>query len=295
MFDSFLSPKLAENISKKVYMQKNKPGMYIVATPIGNILDFSLRAIHILRQAEYVFAEDTRQARKLFDFYEIKTKLIACHEYNELDNSITSIIKNNAIYALISDAGTPLISDPGYRIINWCLNNNIDVISVPGASATLAALSISGLPTDRFMFIGFLPEKKEAQKCILTDLRQQKSTMIFFESPKRLLNTLKNMNIILGDRDCCICKEITKIFEESVRGKLSEVINHFSNNNPLGEFTVIVAGNTSENQTNNMAAFVDLEATLQKLSLKDSVKYISKKYTIHKNIIYQKALEIKKH
>ena len=142
---AFLSPTLLEKILNKISQQQNKPGLYLVATPIGNMFDISLRAIHILRSSKCVFAEDTRQARKLFDFYEIETQLIACHEYNEIDDSVISHIKEGEIYALISDAGSPMISDPGYRLVNWCVEREIEVFVVPGACAMVSALSLSGL------------------------------------------------------------------------------------------------------------------------------------------------------
>jgi 16S rRNA (cytidine1402-2'-O)-methyltransferase len=148
-----------EKISQKLHDQQHRPGLYVVATPIGNIFDISLRAIYILKKSKYIFAEDTRQSKKLLNFYDIATPLISCHEHNEIGVSITSRIKKNEIYALISDAGTPLISDPGYKITNWCLAQQIDIIPIPGASALVAGLSAAGLPTDSFTFYGFLPPK----------------------------------------------------------------------------------------------------------------------------------------
>ncbi|MBR1734117.1 MAG: 16S rRNA (cytidine(1402)-2'-O)-methyltransferase [Alphaproteobacteria bacterium] len=282
-----------EKLNTKLLDQNHKPGLYIVATPIGNILDISFRAISILTKAEYIFAEDTRQSRKLLDWYEIKsTKLIACHEYNETHESITSLIENQKIYALVSDAGTPAISDPGYKIVNWCLQHGIDVHPIPGASSFVTALCASGMPSDHFAFFGFLPPKEFARKKFLKNLSNESGTMIFFESPKRLLKSLKNMLEILGDRHCCVCRELTKIFEEFLHGTISEIIEHFSKNNPIGEFVILISGN-KKIEINEDTIWRELSELLQKKSLKESVKEIADKYNLSKNTAYQKALELK--
>lgn len=292
-----MSPQLIEKLNAKLLEQNHKPGLYVVATPIGNILDISLRAISILKQARYVFAEDTRQSRKLFDWYGIKTKLISCHEYNETDNSVISLIEKGGIYALISDAGTPAISDPGYKIVNWCLLNEISVFPIPGACAAIAALSASGMPSDRFTFFGFLPSKDRARKIFLSKLETETATMIFFESPNRLLNALNDMREIFGDRYCCVCRELTKIFEEFNRGKISEIIEYFSVYKPIGEFVILVTGcseqKINEQKINEKNVFDELDEILQSKSLKESVKLISDKYHIQKSIVYRKALELK--
>ncbi len=291
MPESFLSPTLVTKLLSKLDSQQNKPGLYLVSTPIGNILDMSFRAIHILRQAKYIFAEDTRQSKKLLNFYEINTRLISCHEYNEIESS--KILTNDDIYALISDAGTPVISDPGYRVVNWCIENGINVIPVPGASSLVSALTASGLPTDAFTFYGFLPPKAQAKKTFLNKICDNDSTMIFFESPKKIVATLSCMLDMLGDRYCCVCREITKIFEEFKRGRLSELIEYFSVEKPVGEFVLVVAGNEKKDFDEN-SVFKELKKTLQKKTLKDSVQEISDKFCINKNIVYKKALELKR-
>ena len=184
LFDAFFPPQISDTILRKLYEQQNKTGLYVVATPIGNIFDISLRALYILKKAKCIFAEDTRQSKKLLSFYGINTKLVACHEYNEIDDSVTSLIQQDEIYALISDAGTPTISDPGYRIVNWCIENSIDVFPIPGASAFVAGLSVSGLPTDNFAFHGFLPPKLQARKSALENLKSEKMTMILNQDKK---------------------------------------------------------------------------------------------------------------
>lgn len=283
---------MLEKISSKISEQKNKPGLYIVATPIGNIFDITFRAIYILKNARYIFAEDTRQSKKLLSFYEIKSPLISCHEHNEASDSLKANLKNEEIYALISDAGTPLISDPGYRVVNWCIQNNINVFPIPGACSPIAGLSASGLPTDNFLFLGFLSNKKHARNLMLTALCEQTSTMIFFESPKRIIETLIDMKQIFGDRHCCVCRELTKIFEEFSRGYLSEIIEYFSNKEPIGEFIVIVSGNKNI-AVDEEKIFQELTDLLENTSLRDASKKIAEKYNMNKNLLYKKALEIK--
>ncbi len=294
MSDALLSPQLLEKISSKISDQKNKPGLYIVATPIGNILDITFRALYFLKNAEYIFAEDTRQSRKLLNFYDIKSPMISCHQHNETSESLKKIMKKEGIYVLISDAGTPLISDPGYKIVNWCIQNRIDVFSIPGACSLIAGLSASGMATDNFMFCGFLSHKNNIRKISLNKLVEASSTLIFFESPKRVIETLIDMKEILGDRYCCICRELTKFFEEFKRGCLAELIEYFSINEPVGEFIIIVSGN-KEISVDEEKIFQELTHLLKNtsLSLRDARKNIAEKYHINKNHIYKKALEIK--
>ena len=293
MSEALLSSTFAEKISQKLHEQQHKPGLYVVATPIGNIFDISFRAIYILKKAKYIFAEDTRQSKKLLNFYEIKTPLVACHEYNEDHRSVVSKIEQNNVYALISDAGTPLISDPGYRIVNWCLKHQIYVFPIPGACAPIAGLSAAGLPTDNFTFHGFLPSKSRARQSRLDSIKNTMSTAVFLESSERILGTLNDMLKIMGDRRACVCREITKIFEEFRRGNLSELIDYFSQNKPLGEFMVIISGN-EEIFSNESEAFVELSEQLKAETLKNAVGKIFSKHRLSKRAIYSKALEIKR-
>ncbi|MDR0581098.1 MAG: 16S rRNA (cytidine(1402)-2'-O)-methyltransferase [Holosporaceae bacterium] len=293
MTDPLLSSALGEKISQKLHDQQHKPGLYVVATPIGNILDISLRALYILKKSKYIFAEDTRQSKKLLNFYEIKTPLITCHEYNEDHPSVVSKIEPNNIYALVSDAGTPLISDPGYRIVDWCVKCQIEVFPIPGACAPIAGLSAAGLPTDSFTFHGFLAPKAHARRSQLDSVKDMASTAVFLESPERILDSLQDMLKIFGDRRACICREITKIFEEFRRGNLSELIEYFSKNKPIGEFLVIISGKRKI-FADEGAAFVELSAQLKTETLKNAVRKVFSKYGISKKTIYNKALEIKR-
>ena len=267
--------------------------MYVVATPIGNIFDISLRALYILKKSRIIFAEDTRNSKKLLNFYEIDVPLIACHEYNEIDSAVVNKIKPGEIYSLISDAGTPGISDPGYRLVNWCVENNIEVSPIPGASSFVAGLSCSGLPTDKFTFFGFLPNKRHARREFLQNIFERTETLIFLESPKRLSESLREMLNVFGNRFCCVCKEMTKMYENFQRGRLSEVTEYFSANEPLGEFVIIVSGNDKKNSFNQKEISQELAELMKSRSLRDSVDLISEKHGLNKKEIYRKALELK--
>lgn len=303
-----ISPELSEKLNAKILEQNHKPGLYIVATPIGNIFDISLRALWILKKACCIFAEDTRQSRKLLDWYEIKTKVVACHEYNETDSSVISRINqinqinqdNGGIFALISDAGTPAISDPGYRLVNWCLENGVDVFPIPGASAAIAAMSASGMPSDRFTFFGFPPPKEKARKDFFENIRGEQGTLIFYESPNRLVSCLKDMLEIFGDRSCCVCREITKVFEEFKRRTLAESVRYFQEqkHKPTGEFVILLDGYSKKSEEINFEIIKEeLKGMLQNegIKMKDAVKILADKYAqkgIRRNKIYKIGIEI---
>ena len=216
--------------------------LYIISTPIGNLSDISSRALEILSSVNLIAAEDTRVSRKLLNHYKIKNKLISYNDFNEnfKAKSLLRLLKNDKNIAVISDAGTPCISDPGYRIVNMALTNNIKVISIPGATSLIAALSISGLPSDKFFFEGFLPKKKGLNKRMKI-LSKLDATIIIFESPKRVVKTLNKILDFMGDRVVSLCKEITKIHETTYFGRISEVLDKISQNTIKGEFVVMIA------------------------------------------------------
>lgn len=217
--------------------------LYIVATPIGNLTDITLRALDILRQVNLIAAEDTRHASILLKKYAIETPLISYYEQNEERRSAELLEKllNGTQIALITDAGTPLLSDPGYRLVQKAIANAIMVVPIPGPSAVLTALVCSGLATDRFVFEGFLPRKKGRQTR-LRELASENRTIIFFESPFRVVATLEDLLQYFGERRCVCARELTKIHEEFRRGYLSELLAHFKINKPRGEFVIIVEG-----------------------------------------------------
>jgi len=218
--------------------------LYLVPTPIGNLEDITLRAIKVLKEVDLVLAEDTRTSGKLLKHLEVGTPLQSHHMHNEHKtvDALVQKIKTGAIMALISDAGTPAISDPGFLLTRACVENNIEVECLPGATAFVPALVNSGLPNDRFVFEGFLPIKKGRQTR-LKELAEETRTMIFYESPHKLLKTLGHFSEYLGiDRPVSISRELTKMYEETIRGSLGEVISHFEKKAPKGEFVIVVAG-----------------------------------------------------
>jgi 16S rRNA (cytidine1402-2'-O)-methyltransferase len=218
--------------------------LYIVPTPIGNLEDITLRALNVLKSVDFILAEDTRTSGNLLKHYQISKPLVAYHQHNEhrVYEKITERIVAGETAALVSDAGTPAISDPGFLLVRECLKNDIQVECLPGATALLPALVNSGLPADRFLFEGFLPHKK-GRKTKLEYLSGVPYTVILYESPHRLMKTLEQLATHFGaDRQVAVSRELTKVFEETVRGSLSEITAHFSNNIVKGEFVVVVAG-----------------------------------------------------
>ena len=218
--------------------------LYVVPTPVGNMEDMTFRAIRILKEADLILAEDTRTSGTLLKHYEIKNAMQSHHKFNahQTVESIVNRIKGGQTVALISDAGTPGISDPGFLVVRECVRNGIEVQCLPGATAFVPALVSSGLPDERFCFEGFLPQKK-GRMTRLNALKEETRTMIFYESPYRLLKTLTQFAEIFGaDRPVSVCREISKIHEESVRGTLQEVIAHFTETEPRGEIVIILGG-----------------------------------------------------
>jgi len=216
--------------------------LYIVATPIGNLGDITFRAIEVLKQVDVIACEDTRHTKILLSHYGIQKTLISYFEHNKEKKAryILRLLDDGKNVALVSDAGTPGISDPGYRVIRDALDNEVNVISIPGANAALAALAVSGMPTDRFAFEGFLPNKTTARKKKLSEFAKKKSTIICYESPHRLLASLEDMGEVLGDAELVVAREITKKFEEIKRGNASDLLAYFKQKKVRGEFVVII-------------------------------------------------------
>ncbi len=216
--------------------------LYIVSTPIGNLKDITLRAIEILKDVDFILCEDTRTSSNLLNHFEIKKELISFNAFNE-KNKIEFVVNrmlSNQTAALISDAGTPLISDPGVRLVSSCIKNGIEIIPIPGASALIAALSMSGLPTDSFVFEGFIPQKKGRQTK-LKELAEEKRTVVLYESTYRIEKLLNELNEYLPERFVVVCREITKKFEESWRGFPKELLDSFPERISKGEFVVVIA------------------------------------------------------
>lgn len=221
--------------------------LYIVATPIGNLEDITLRAIRILKEVDYVFAEDTRVTKKLLNHLEIETIIYRYDEHtkqHQVEN-IVNLLKEGKNIALVTDAGTPCISDPGYEVVDEALKNDIKVVPIPGVSAMTAAASVAGVSMRRFVFEGFLPKKKGRQT-LLKSFADEKRTIMFFESPHRVVRTLKDIEEFIGEREVVLIREITKIYEEIVRGTTKELIEKFENKTLKGEYVIIVRGNEIE-------------------------------------------------
>jgi len=217
--------------------------LYLVATPIGNLEDITLRALRILRSVGLIAAEDTRATRRLLSHYDIHTPLTSYFEHNKLtklDQILTTLREKDV--AIVSEAGTPGISDPGYELIRAAIELGVEVVSVPGASAVVAALAISGLPTDRFVYVGFMPRRRADRKRSLERLASATQTIVAFEAPHRVVEALEDIRAVLGNRRIAVAREVTKVHEEVVRGSVDEVLQHFASRPPRGELTLIIAG-----------------------------------------------------
>ncbi len=220
--------------------------LYLVATPIGNLEDLSFRAARILKETPLIAAEDTRTTKILLDHYQITTPLTAYHDHNKETKSKTLLehLKGQDL-ALVSDAGTPAINDPGYYLVQAAIKEGHQVIPIPGPSAPVAALSASGLPTDNFLYLGYLPRKKGARLAVLDQIKDIHWTLVFLETPHRLVAALEDCLSVLGDREIAVSRELTKLHEEIKRGLISEVHTHFTENQPKGEITLVIAGRTN--------------------------------------------------
>ncbi len=270
------------------------PGLYIVATPIGNLRDITLRALDILRAADVVLAEDTRVAAKLLSAYGLKKPLLRYddHAGPAVLPEIIERLHAGQVVAQISDAGTPLISDPGFRLVEMARQTGVNVHPIPGASSVLAALCIAGLPTDRFLFAGFVPNKQAARRQFLGEFATQASTLVFFETGPRLHDSLTDMLAVLGDRDACVCRELTKLYENAYRGTLSALAADPHLVEPKGEIVIVIAPPAEEKPS---AESLDeaLKLALEHYSPSDAAKQLAQMFGVPRNVIYQKALALK--
>ncbi len=217
--------------------------LYLVATPIGNLEDITLRALRVLKESDLIACEDTRRTQKLLNHYAIRKKLVSYHEHNEFTRGAELVVEleQGARVALVSDAGMPAISDPGHHLVSLCRRHQIAVVPVPGASALVAALAASGIPTDSFLFLGFLPSRAAARRKALSGLAGQPHTLVIYEAPHRLTEMLGDARTTLGDREAVAAREVTKLHEEFLRGRLGELQARFTRKPPRGEFTLLIA------------------------------------------------------
>jgi 16S rRNA (cytidine1402-2'-O)-methyltransferase len=277
----------------------SKLGMlYIVATPIGNLEDITLRALGVLGQVDLIAAEDTRWTKKLLDHHQIKSRLISYHEHNEVERtkSLVEKLRGGVSVALVSNAGTPSVSDPGFRLIREAIANDIVIVPIPGASAIITALSASGLATDSFVFAGFLSKKDGKRRNQLQALEGEERTIILYESPFRILTLLRELIEIMGDRYGVLSREMTKTYEEFLRGNLSEILDNLKNRPAVkGEITLLI----EKKQKDDAAALLDVvrEELRIRLAAKDEtlssiVKKTSAKYGLPKKLVYSEALKI---
>lgn len=273
------------------------PGLYLVATPIGNLADISLRALSVLARADLIAAEDTRHSKKLLTHFGIGGALGAYHEHNaerERPRLIARLRAGQSV-ALISDAGTPLISDPGYKLVREALDAGLLVVSIPGPSAPLAALTSSGLPTDTFLFAGFLPSKSGPRRARLADLQDVPATLIFFETGPRLAKSLADMADVLGPREGAIAKELTKLHESVTRGELRELTSALSSEALKGEFVIVVGPpEAAAPEASDAAIAEQLEKALKVESFRDAVRSVAEILQVSRARVYELGLKLKR-
>ena len=279
-----------ENINNKV-----KNGLYIVATPIGNLSDITLRALEVLKKSDYVLCEDTRISKNLLERYEIKSKLIANHKFNEKKNlsKVIDILKSGSIVSLISDAGTPSISDPGAILVNECVSNDIDIFPIPGASAVSSAVSISGF-NEKYFFYGFFPEKNNKLKEDFERLSNLESCIVFFISPRKFNRSIKDLKHYFSNRKILVCREMTKFYEEYIRTDV-ETLEPFKSD-PKGELTIVISEKVKEKNSSIILKESDkmnIQKLIKKLSIKDITDLISQNTNVSKKEIYNYCLKIK--
>ena len=267
------------------------PALYVVATPIGNLEDISLRALRLLKQVQLIAAEDTRTTRRLLNFYDIKTPLTSYHEHNKrakLDYLLDCLKREDV--ALVSEAGMPGLSDPGYELIGAAIERGISVVPVPGASAVVTALAVSGLPTDQFLYLGFLPRRSGVRRRLFQSVVGEPRTLVMFEAPHRLQETLNDALEILGDRKAAVCRELTKVHEEVFRGRLNQAKEHFTQ--PRGEFTLIIEGKSEAEPEISRQIETELRKLRQQgVRAKEAVSRLSESSGISKKKLYQAWLK----
>src|ERR1043166_4928594 len=271
------------------------PGtLYIVATPIGNLEDITLRALRILKEVDLIAAEDTRHTQHLLRHFDIRTALTSYHDHNEQTKArqlVARLLQGESV-ALVSDAGTPTISDPGYRLVREAIQAQIKIVPLPGASAVTTVLSASGLPTDRFLFEGFLPAKAGERRDRLQMLSNETGTLIFYEAPHRLKQTLDDIHAIFGDREMLLAREVTKLHEEFLRGSVSELIQQIDDREIRGEVTLVISGARGENQVSVDQLKSEIEELRSKgMRVKEIAEVLGERYSLAKRELYRIALE----
>ena len=273
-------------------MLMDKPSLYLIPTPIGNLDDITIRGLKTLELVDVILCEDTRETSKLLSKYNIKKKLVSCHEFNEdkMKDKVLGFLESGLNVGLVTDQGTPLISDPGYRIVDYISLHNYNIVSLPGATAFVPALTISALSPQPFTFYGFLNAKKTKQIKELESLRNHPYTLIFYEAPHRLLDTLNNIKEVFGDRNICVVREISKKYEQAIRGKIIEVL---ARDFPIkGEFVIVVEGAALEFDFNSMSIVEHVNYYIKDGNTKnEAIKLVAKERGIPKSIVYKEYLD----
>lgn len=271
-------------------------GLYVVATPIGNLNDISARALDTLNAAEIIACEDTRVTKKLFALLGISIhKNFICYQnYNEEDKAagIVDIIKGGQAVALVSDAGSPLISDPGYKLVSLCRKEGVKVYSIPGAAAVICALQLAGLPTNRFMFAGFIPNKDKARADLFNELKSINTTLVLYETAPRLLKTLQAAGEVFGTREMAVVREITKLYEDARNGTAQELAQYYTENPAKGEIVLVIAP-PCQSESAEIDVKNELSSRLQKMSLKSAVEEVTALSGLSKKEVYNQALALK--
>jgi 16S rRNA (cytidine1402-2'-O)-methyltransferase len=282
------------DLKKESDNNKLKKGLYLISTPIGNLADISYRAINILENSDHILCEDTRVSKNLLNKYKIKADLISNHKFNEVKNleKIINLLKSDQLISIISDAGTPAISDPGSKIINECIKNNIDVIPIPGASAVTTAVSISGF-SERFYFYGFFPEKDKIINEDLSQISILNASIVFFISPKKFNKSIKYLKKFFAGRKILICREMTKYYEEFIRNDVDELVEI---KDLKGELTIVISEKQSlKNTSQNLSEsdIKNIKKMINKLSLKEITEIICTNQNISKKLVYNYCLSLK--
>lgn len=285
-------------------MTSTEPGtLYLVATPIGNLEDVTLRALRVLKEADLVAAEDTRRTRKLLARYGIPAKLVSCHEHNEVERipALLEALRSGKSVALVSDAGSPAVSDPGARLVRAAAEAGLPVTAVPGPSAVTAALALAGFPADRFSFYGFLPRARSQRRALLEHVSVEPHTLVFFESPRRVAAAVAEMLEVFGNRRAALCRELTKQFEEVLRGTLEAILRRIEKTPPRGEICLVVEGKLPARparQCSSEQPLLEINRELERLvaeglSLKEAARKLASSHGLSRRRVYQSALKNK--
>ncbi len=275
--------------------------LYLVATPIGNLEDITLRALRVLKEVDLIACEDTRRTRRLLDHFDITKPVVSYHEHNERERAaelVERLMRGESV-AVVTDAGTPGISDPAYRVVTAAIERGVTVVPIPGATALIAGLTASGLPTDAFFFAGFLPSKRQARRARLEELRLRRETLVCYEAPHRIRETLTEAREVLGNRPAVLAREVTKLHEQFLRGTLSEISAQLVTQEPRGEMTLVIAGSSDDNliveEPGTLSAQIERIMMESGLSRNEALKRAARLRGLSKKAAYQVMLEEKQH